>query len=136
MNNSNKQPARGDHEQETRAIDIVRRGLARRRGAEQRFKIYGLGAVLVSLSFLALLFFTIFANGHSAFLQTFVQLEVFFDPDSMDTNDPANSNFPGLVKKSLSAEFPDVKGRKEKKLSVLGVLCGSTWSLNGNYYPY
>ena len=115
MNNPNEQRAQAGQAPEAKTIDIVKRGLARRHGAEQRFKIYGLGAVLVSLSFLALLFFTIFANGHSAFFQTFVQLEVFFAPDSIDTNNPANSNFPGLIKKSLSAEFPDVQGRKDKK---------------------
>jgi phosphate transport system permease protein len=129
MNSHNEPQAPIGQTREIRAIDIVKRGLARRRGAEQRFKIYGLGAVLVSLSFLALLFFTIFANGHSAFFQTFVQLEIFFDPDSIDTNAPANSNFPGLVKKSLSAEFPDVKGRKEKKELYALISSGAAFQL-------
>jgi len=101
--------------QHPRAIDIVNRGLAKRYGSEKRFKIYGLFAVVISLAFLALLFFTIFSNGYTAFSQTFVKLEIFLDPDFIDKDNLVNSNFPGLVKKSLSAEFPDVKGRREKK---------------------
>jgi len=115
MNNpSIKQPIEAES-QNPRAIDIVNRGLAKRYGKEQRFKFYGLIAVVLSLSFLALLFFTIFSNGYSAFFQTFVKLEIFFDPSSIDKDNPANSNFPGLVKTTLRDEFPDVKNRRDKK---------------------
>jgi len=115
MNNSEIKQAQETVSQSPRTIDTVNRGLAKRYGKEQRFKLYGLVAVLVSLSFLALLFITIFSNGYSAFFQTFIKLEIFFDPSSIDKDDPANSNFPGLVKKTLSNEFPDVKNRREKK---------------------
>jgi phosphate transport system permease protein len=115
--------------QRPKAIDIVNRGLAKRYGKEQRFKIYGLLAVLTSLSFLALLFFTIFSNGYSAFFQTFVKLEVFFDSAFIDKDDPANSNFPGLVKKTLSNEFPEVKNRKEKKELYSLISSGAAFQL-------
>ena len=115
--------------QRPKAIDIVNRGLAKRYGKEQRFKIYGLLAVLTSLSFLALLFFTIFSNGYSAFFQTFVKLEVFFDPAFIDKHDPANSNFPGLVKKTLRNEFPEVKNRKEKKELYSLISSGAAFQL-------
>ena len=115
MNNSNIKQLHPAEDQGPRTIDIVNHGLAKRYGKEQRFKFYGLMAVVISLSFLALLFFTIFAKGSSAFFQTFIKLEVFFDPSSIDRDDLSNSNFPGLVKKTLSNEFPDVKNRKEKK---------------------
>ena len=80
MSNSEIKQAQEAENQGFKAIDIVNRGLAKRYGKEQRFKFYGLIAVVISLSFLALLFFTIFSNGYSAFFQTFVKLEVFFDP--------------------------------------------------------
>ena len=115
--------------QNPKAIDVVNRGLAKRYGKEQRFRIYGLVAVVVSLSFLVLLFFTIFSNGYSAFFQTFVKLEVSFDPAFIDKDDPANSNFPGLVKKTLSNEFPDVKGRKEKKELYSLISSGAAFQL-------
>jgi len=115
MNNPNTEDPHVTHPVNPRAIDTVNRGLARRYSREQRFKMYGLFAVIISLSFLALLFFTIIANGHSAFFQTYIQLEVFFNPEYINVSDPANSNFPGLVKQALSNEFPDVKNRREKK---------------------
>ena len=116
MNNfDNTKQTHGAELQRPKAIDIVNRSLAKRYGKELRFKIYGLIAVVLSLSFLVLLFFTIFSNGYSAFFQTFVKLEVFFDPAFIDKDNLANSNFPGLVKKTLSNEFPGVTIRKEKK---------------------
>ena len=129
MNNPNIKQSHIEKPQHPRAIDIVNQGLAKRYGSEQRFKIYGLIAVFVSLSFLALLFFTIFSNGYSAFFQTFVQLEIFFDPDLIDKDDPANSNFPGLVKKSLRSEFPDVTRRREKKELYSLISSGAAFQL-------
>ena len=129
MNSPSIKQSHEEKPQHPRAIDIVNRGLAKRYGSEQRFKIYGLVAVFVSLSFLALLFFTIFSNGYSAFFQTFIELEIFFDPDFIDTNDRANSNFPGLVKESLSSEFPDVKGRREKKELYSLISSGAAFQL-------
>jgi phosphate transport system permease protein len=115
MSNPNTEGQSETQIENSRAIDIVNMGLARRYSREQRFKLYGLIAVIISLSFLALLFFTIISNGHQAFFQTYIKLEVFFNPDFIDINNPANSNFPGLVKQTLSNEFPAVTGRREKK---------------------
>jgi len=131
MNNNpeNIKQSHGTEYQGPKAIDIVNRGLAKRYGSEQRFKIYGLVAVVISLSFLVLLFFTIFSNGYSAFFQTFVQLEVSFDPAFIDKDDPANSNFPGLVKKTLTDEFPDVKNRREKKELYSLISSGAAFQL-------
>jgi len=129
MNNPDLKQSHEAESQSPKAIDIVNRGLAKRYGKEQRFKIYGLIAVILSLSFLVLLFFTIFSNGYSAFFQTFVELEVFFDPAFIDKNDPANSNYPGLVKKTLSNEFPEVKNRKEKKELYSLISSGAAFQL-------
>ena len=130
MNNPNDiKQSQGAEVQSPKAIDIVNRGLAKRYGSEQRFKIYGLIAVFISLAFLVLLFFTIFSNGYSAFFQTFVKLEVFFDPAFINKDDPANSNFPGLVKKTLSNEFQDVRKRREKKELYSLISSGAAFQL-------
>jgi phosphate transport system permease protein len=131
MNNNpeHKRQSPGVEIQSPKAIDIVNRGLAKRYGSELRFKIYGLIAVVISLSFLLLLFITIFSNGYSAFFQTYVKLEVFFDPAYIDKDDPANSNFPGLVKKTLSNEFQDVRKRREKKELYSLISSGAAFQL-------
>jgi phosphate transport system permease protein len=97
------------------SIEMVTRGLARRYGAERRFRLYGQVAIVVSLFFLAILFATIFSRGYSAFQQTFVHLEIEFDPALIDRENPAGSDFGALVKAALAKEFPEVTSRLERR---------------------
>ena len=112
-----------------RTLDIVNRGLAKRYRAERRFRYYGLSAIVASLLFLSLLFFSIFANGYSAFMQTFVRLNVFFDPAMMQQESLASANYQGLVKNSLRDMFPDVKERREKRQLYGLVSSGASFQL-------
>lgn len=105
----------------TTSIEIVKRGLVRRYRAERRFRFYGLTAIAISLSFLVLLFGSVISKGYSAFLQTFVQMEINFDPALIDRENPANSDFGGLVKAALAKEFPEVSERGERK-KLFGLL--------------
>lgn len=98
-----------------KTMDVVQEGLAKRYKREKHFKFIGLSAIVFSLMFLVFLFSSIFLNGYKAFYQAEVRIDVFFDPTIFDIKDPASANFDGLVKKSLRATFPDVKGRKDKK---------------------
>jgi phosphate transport system permease protein len=98
-----------------RILEIVNRGLTRRYRAERRFRFYGLMAIFVSLLFLSLLFISIGVNGHGALQQTFIKLNVFFDPDLLRQESLANANYQGLVKKTLQSMFPEVKGRGDKR---------------------
>ena len=54
-------------------------GLARRQRAEKRFRLYGLIAIVLGMSFLLLLFGSIVANGYKAFTQTYIELPIYFD---------------------------------------------------------
>ena len=66
--------------------------LARRRqAAERRFKLYGMIAIGFSLAFLALLFTSIVGRGYSAFTQSVIQLDVFFDPAEIDPSGQRNA---------------------------------------------
>ena len=95
-----------------KTMDIVKRGLARRYRSERRFKFLGLSAIVASLVFLTLLFTSIIGNGYTAFWQTFIRLDIFFDPHILTENNLSRANYPGLVKSSLHSLFPDVSGRK------------------------
>jgi phosphate transport system permease protein len=104
-----------------RTIDVVMAGLKKRNRAEQRFRLYGLSAIVLGLTFLAILFSSIVYNGYSAFVETYVQLDVYFDPGRLDpqgTRDPqelGRADYGGLVKATLREMFPDVKGRSDKR---------------------
>ena len=112
-----------------RPIDIINRRLNKRYKAEKRFKLYGLAAILLSLAFLVLLFVSIIGNGYSAFEQTYIQLEIHFDPAEINTDNLAAANFPGLVKETLRHKFPQAKTRSEKKQLYSLVSSGASFQL-------
>jgi len=100
-----------------RTIDIVKKGLNRRYRKERRFRIFGCAAVIISLSFLSLLFISIISNGYTAFLQTMVRLDVFLDTSVIDKDDLAGANYSKLIHEALLSVYPDVtKHNDQRKL--------------------
>jgi phosphate transport system permease protein len=114
MNNLNAKKST-EQKQATRTIDIVNRGLAGRYRAERRFRLYGLCAIIASLLFLALLFLSIVGKGYPAFEQTFIRLDIFFDPSILHQEALAGADYQALIKQSLRKMFPDVTGRRDKR---------------------
>ena len=51
---------------------------------ERLFKIFGLSAIIFSLSMLLILFTTIFSKGYSAFYQTRIKLDINFNEELID----------------------------------------------------
>ena len=94
--------------------DFQRR-LRRRKIAEKRFRAYGIGAVLLGLSFVAMLIVSITANGVRAFWQTQIHLEIHFDEQEIDANTPTKANYRKLVRQAMYNEFPEVTTRKDKR---------------------
>lgn len=94
-------------------------GIARRYRRERNFRLLGLAAVLVGLSFLAFFFLTLIGNGYTAFLQTHIRLDVelsasLIDPDGeLDPQTIGRANFQGLIQNALRARFPEVASRNE-----------------------
>src|SRR5689334_23558280 len=99
----------------------VARSLRRRYWAERRFRFYGMGAVLLGIVFVVFLFGTIFFKGASSFRQTYVKLDVFYDPAIIDpTNshkaeDIANADYQAIIRAAMKHRFPQVEGRKETR---------------------
>ncbi len=112
-----------------KAIDIVNAGLARRYRAEKRFRLYGIAAIVASLVFLSILFISIFAKGYPAFQQTYLKLDVFFDPEILARNALTTADYPGLVKQSLRRMFPEVQGRRDKRMLYRMVSSGAAFQL-------
>lgn len=84
--------------------------------AEKWFKRLGLSAILLSLTFIALLFFSIFTDGYTAFKQSYIKLDVHFTAEEFTQEKLAHADFPGLVKASMRAMFPEVNTRQGKSL--------------------
>jgi phosphate transport system permease protein len=115
--------------------DIVRAGLEKRYKREARFRRMGLGAIILGLIFLSMLFISIVSKGYSAFWQTFVQLEIYLDETVIDpdgTRDPAvlsAANYGGIVKKSLRDMYPEVSGRRDTRTLYGLVSSGASYDL-------
>ena len=97
--------------------------------AEQRFKFMGIGAIFIALAFLVFLLSTVILSGHSAFIQTYIMLDVTLDKDYFPDEDLAKGDFQGIVKKSLYSMFPDVSGRKDKRMLTGLVSKGAAFQL-------
>ncbi len=102
-------------ERKEKTMDLVSRGLARRYRRERWFRLFGLGAILTSICFLGLLFFSIIGNGWSAFQQTEIMLDIHFDKARFDVDNLARADYGALVKDSLRDLFPEVQGRRDKR---------------------
>lgn len=100
---------------------LVEKSLRRRYRAEQRFRAYGLAAVLSGIIFVVFLFGTILMQGVSVFQQSYVKLDVFYDPEVIDPTgerDPdvlVTANYQSLVREALRERFPEVSGRRDTR---------------------
>ncbi|HEY5623097.1 MAG TPA: phosphate ABC transporter permease PstA [Gammaproteobacteria bacterium] len=113
----------------------VAAGLARRYRRERLFQLAGLAALSVGLLFLGFFFFTIVNNGHSAFRQTYILLDVDFtglgieSAEDVDEETLARANYLGLVRESLREAFPDVTARAELRDLFALVSAGGSYDL-------
>jgi len=104
-----------------RAIDKVNASLKRRYARERRFRRMGLGAVILGLLFVTALFSDIVSKGYSAFVQSHVELEVFFDPAVIDPQAIASADYRKIAREPLSELFPEVGSRRDKR-ALNGIL--------------
>jgi phosphate transport system permease protein len=99
--------------------EAVARGIKSRYRRERLFSALGLGALLIGLAFLAFFFYTLIANGHSAFWQTRILLEVRLDAQLIDPSGGraedvlAAADYQRLARDALRAAFPEVTARTE-----------------------
>lgn len=96
--------------------DVMRRRIARRYAAERRFRLIGLGAILLSAAFLAFLLISMVASGLRGFTQTEVKLPIDFprsslmiDPAALKGFDAdaalAGADFEGVTTAAADAAF-------------------------------
>ncbi|MGH1373078.1 MAG: phosphate ABC transporter permease PstA [Cellvibrionaceae bacterium] len=110
-----------------KTIELVNQNLAKRYRAEKRFRAYGIASIGFGLLCLLFLFTDIIGKGHTAFLQTYVKLNVNLSTevlDISDINDPAQmagADYQGALKQALRDRFPEVTGRRDKR-SMYGIV--------------
>ena len=85
------------------STEKVRASLSRRHAAERRFRAIGFGAIVLGLSFVAILFASILSKGLPAFWQASITVPVTFDA-SIVKIDPYPQQQPGQSSANFEAE--------------------------------
>jgi len=97
------------------------RNIKKRYASERRFKFYGILAISLALGALAWLVISITSQGYTAFVQTKIELEIYFDPQVIDpsgTRDAATlgkANYAALYRSAIRDRFPDVTSRRDRR---------------------
>ncbi|MEQ8696901.1 MAG: DUF3333 domain-containing protein, partial [Bauldia litoralis] len=105
--------------------DRIARTLRRRHAAEKRFRVYGIVAIGFALTMLAFLLVTIIGNGYSAFLKTYVQIEIHLKKDEIapggkiDRAVLAKADYQGLLRQSLIEKYKPQGRRARRRLTGL-----------------
>ena len=92
--------------------------LGRRNRRESLFRFVGVSATLVGVFFLATFFYTLFAQGSSAFVQTFVTIDIEFSEDILAPAgelDLAYADFDSIARNALRARFPEASSRNDRR---------------------
>ncbi|MEW8323747.1 MAG: phosphate ABC transporter permease PstA [Candidatus Thiodiazotropha taylori] len=122
-------------QQHQKTMERVQQGLARRYRQERHFQWLGMGAIILGLLFVSFLFITIISNGYTAFQQTYVKLDVFYDPEMIapvGETDPevlSRANYGGLIKATMREMFPEVTNRREKKVLYGLISSGASYTI-------
>jgi len=118
--------------------DVVSAGIKRRYAAEKRFKAYGIAAIIFAVACLATLFTTIISQGHSAFWQTMIKLDVSLyeqDIDPEGTRDPktlSTANYQKVIRDAMQDLFPDVSGRRDRRELMSIISPGAAFQVRGD----
>ena len=87
------------------ARSAAERRLKRRYAAERRFRLFGVLAIAAALGFLALLLGRIVEQGHTAFVNHVVEVELYLDPARIDPAYPAGANYDQLIAEQMLARL-------------------------------
>ncbi|MDX1484557.1 MAG: phosphate ABC transporter permease PstA [Alphaproteobacteria bacterium] len=101
--------------------DVGGRRRKRRYAAERRFRIYGMLSIALAVGALCLLLGSMAAKGWSAFLQTYIVLEVELPAAELapqgrvDMEALRQANYTGYLRKALRDQVPSVVSRRDRR---------------------
>ena len=119
----------------SKTTEQVRKTLKARYRSERRFRAFGVASVAFGLLAVVVLFTDIIGKGWSAFFETYVQLEVTWDPEELGIESATNpdelayADFAALYKNALKQRFPGVEDRLDKRRLYQLVSSGEDFTL-------
>jgi len=115
--------------------EAFRNRLKARYASEARFKIFGILAIAAATLILIVLLTSIISKGYTAFWQTEVKLDIFFDPEVIDPYGDrdqmtlSTADYQELVRQSLNQMFPEAETPEEQAVVHDLVSGGATYEL-------
>ncbi|MFT5501197.1 MAG: phosphate transport system permease protein [Woeseiaceae bacterium] len=110
----------------------VEAGLTKRRRREIVFRMFGFSATAVGIVFLFAFLSSLAAQGSSAFVQTFIELEIEFSEDILAPGgelDVAYADFDSLSRNAMRERFPQITDRRERRSLNQLVSAGAGYQL-------
>ncbi|RFC63316.1 phosphate ABC transporter permease PstA [Fulvimarina endophytica] len=90
-------------------------GIKKRYAAERRFKAYGIFAIVLGVTFLCILLWSVVSKGYTAFFQTEIQVPITFSEEILGTPQDAAEN----ETKLLMANYPQLA--RDGLIRLLGI---------------
>ena len=93
----------------------------KRYAAERRFKLYGVFSICIAVAALCLLLVSMTVKGWSAFLQTYVVLEIELPKEELapggkvDFAAVREANYASYLRAALRGHFPEVRSRRDRR---------------------
>ncbi|MFM2277969.1 MAG: phosphate transporter permease PstA, partial [Pseudomonadota bacterium] len=108
-------------------------GLAKRRAAERRFRIYGVAAIVLGILFLVMLLVSIVSKGYTSFFQTMITVpvelsETVIDPSNKRATDPkvlVTANYPVIARNAVAQALGIEKTDKAAMKAIKDVVSDS-----------
>lgn len=119
----------------SKTTEKIRQSLKSRYRSEKRFRAFGIAAVAFGLLAVVVLFTDIISKGASAFVESYIQLDIHWDAEALGIDDPSdaeqinNANYDALIKASLRERFPEVTTRLERRSLYQLVSSGAGFQL-------
>ncbi|WP_086929466.1 phosphate ABC transporter permease PstA [Agarilytica rhodophyticola] len=133
MHESKKRP---DNTSTTSHVDKVKLSLKKRYRAEKRFRMYGIMSVSIGLFALIGLFYQVISNGIGAFQQTYIQLQLEFDPASLGITDASSEeqlrlgDYGKIIQNALFTHIDKPQDRKQRRELYNLVSVGANFHLH------
>ena len=113
--------------------EIIHASLARRHRAERLFRSYGIAAVSFAALAVIVLMADIIGKGHGAFRQTYVQLQITFDPELLGIEDASDqrqimaADFQALIREALQRRLGEPVSRAERREQLAMISSGAAF---------
>jgi phosphate transport system permease protein len=108
---------------------------AKRYAAERRFRLYGILSISLALGALCLLIGSMTAKGWSAFIQTYIVLEVELPKEELApggriaTATLREANYTSFLRKALRVQLPEVRSRRDQRMLYRLLSSGASFEL-------